>query len=52
LALGLGAIALGMAIHGTVAKLGKAWARRVFRFSLVHLAILFAGLWIDVGLRR
>jgi len=52
LALGLGSIALGMAIHGALAKLGKPWARRVFRFSLLHLAILFAGLWIDVGLRR
>jgi len=52
LALGLGAVALGMAIQGVVAKLGNAWARRMFRFSLLHLALLFAGLWLDVGMRR
>jgi protoheme IX farnesyltransferase len=52
LALMLGAIALGMALRGALSRLGRQWARQVFRFSLFHLAMLFAGLWIDVGLRR
>lgn len=52
LALVLGVIALGLAIRGVRGKLGNAWARQVFRFSLLHLSLLFAGLWIDVGIRR
>jgi heme O synthase-like polyprenyltransferase len=48
----LGAIALGMALRGALSRLGRQWARQVFRFSLLHLAMLFAGLWVDVGLRR
>lgn len=47
--LGAGFVALGL--WGFIGQLGAGWARRVFAYSIVYLAALFAALWIDVGFR-
>lgn len=44
----LGAIFLGMTAWGVWHRQGKLWARKVFLFSLVYLAALFAALMINV----
>jgi protoheme IX farnesyltransferase len=46
-ALGFGAGFLGLGIDGLVRRLGRAWARTVFRFSLVYLVALFSALWVN-----
>jgi protoheme IX farnesyltransferase len=43
----LGAVFLGMTARGVWRKEGKVWARKVFLFSLVYLAGLFAALMIN-----
>ncbi len=45
----LGAGFIGLSLKGFLRQLGAAWARRVFAYSIVYLAALFAALWIDVG---
>lgn len=44
----LGGVFLGMTAWGVWRKEGKVWARKVFLFSLVYLAGLFAALMINV----
>jgi protoheme IX farnesyltransferase len=47
-ALVLGAVFLGWTVIGFVREQGKVWARKVFLFSLVYLAGLFAALMVNV----
>lgn len=47
-AVALGAVFLWMTARGVWRKEGKVWARKVFLFSLVYLAGLFAALMINV----
>jgi heme O synthase-like polyprenyltransferase len=51
-ALALNAVFLTFAFQGFIGRLGNPWARKVFRFSLVYLAGLFAAFWIDAVLHR
>ena len=46
----LGAGFIALSLQGFLRQLGAAWARRVFAYSIVYLAALFAALWVDVGL--
>ena len=51
IALVLGTAFLGLSLHGLFARLGKAWARRVFRFSLLYLPVLLISLCLDAAAR-
>jgi protoheme IX farnesyltransferase len=51
-AIALNAVFLTLALQGFIGRLGNPWARKVFRFSLVYLAGLFAAFWIDAVLHR
>jgi protoheme IX farnesyltransferase len=51
-ALALNAVFLTFAFQGFIGRLGNPWARKVFRFSLVYLAGIFAAFWIDAVLHR
>lgn len=47
----LGLAFLGLGAWGFFKRLGKAWARQTFIFSLLYLAALFAALMLDSGAR-
>ncbi len=51
-ALALNVVFLTFALQGFIGRLGNPWARKVFRFSLVYLAGIFAAFWIDGVLHR
>ena len=51
-ALALNAVFITLALQGFIGRLGNPWARKVFRFSLVYLAGIFAALWLDAVLHR
>jgi protoheme IX farnesyltransferase len=45
----VGVLFLLVVVHGALLDGGRAWAWKVFRFSLVHLAALFAALLLSGG---
>lgn len=51
-ALALNVVFVSFALQGFIGQLGNPWARKVFRFSLVYLAGIFAAFWIDAVLHR